>query len=70
MEAGLLRVDLNSPPVEGGANRELVEFLADLFGVSRSKVRMLKGERSREKLMLIEGAAAEELQAALDGRKR
>ncbi len=70
MEGDFLRVDLNAPPVRGEANRELIELLSDLFGVSRGKVRMLKGERGREKLLLIEGAVAEELEAKLDEKKR
>ena len=48
-----LKIRISSPPVEGGANRECIGFLAAKLGVSKSEVRLLKGEKSREKTFLI-----------------
>ena len=50
-----LKVRLSSPPVDGAANDELVEFLAHVFAVARRDVRILAGESSRSKIVEIEG---------------
>jgi uncharacterized protein len=42
-------VRLAAPPVDGAANDALVAFLADHFDVPRSRIRILSGERSRNK---------------------
>lgn len=70
IEGGALRFDLNSPPVEGAANRELADLLAEMLGVPRGKVRILRGEKSRDKLLGIDGIDEETLRAALQARKR
>jgi len=44
---------VNSPPVEGEANRECIELLCRALGVSRSEIKLLRGEKSREKTFLI-----------------
>ncbi|CAB4244173.1 conserved protein of unknown function [Methylacidimicrobium sp. AP8] len=52
---GVLRVRLQAPAVEGRANEELIRFLAELFGTRRSQIVILRGEKSRDKLVEIEG---------------
>ena len=49
----LLRVRLQAPPVDGKANKALVAFLAKELGVPKSKIRILKGETSRVKLLEV-----------------
>ncbi len=55
LHADALKVKLTSPPVEGKANEELIEFLAETFKVRKSAVKILKGSSSKQKLVLIEG---------------
>ena len=50
---GRLKIRISSPPVEGEANRACIELLAKTLGVSKSEIRLLRGERSREKTFLI-----------------
>ncbi len=50
-----LKVRLSAPPVDGAANSALIDFLAQLFAVSRRDVRILAGESSRSKVVEIEG---------------
>ena len=50
-----LRVRLTAPPVEGEANKACGVFLADVFGVPKSKVTLIAGHKSREKAFMIEG---------------
>jgi len=45
----LLRVAVQAPPVEGAANRALVRFLARSFHTSPSRVRLVRGVKSRIK---------------------
>ena len=52
---GCLKVRLHSPPVEGAANAELVEVLADAFGVPRRAVTIVSGAHARAKRVLIDG---------------
>jgi uncharacterized protein len=62
---GALKIALTAPPVEGAANKALVEFLAKTLGVPKGGVTILSGETSRNKTVRIEGiklgAAAQKL---------
>jgi len=60
-----LKIRLAAPPVEGAANAELVSFLAKKLGVAKSAVRLVKGERGRQKLVEVEGFDPEELASRL-----
>lgn len=53
---GALKVKLNSPPVDGAANAELVKLLAKEFDVSKSQVEILSGNTSKSKQVKISGA--------------
>jgi uncharacterized protein (TIGR00251 family) len=61
MEDGVLAVRLAAPPVEGAANKALIAFLAEAFGVSKSAVRVESGERSRHKRVRVSGLTLEEV---------
>lgn len=50
-----LKVALTAPPVEGAANAACQAFLAELFKVSKGSVRLVGGEKSRDKLWEITG---------------
>ncbi|MGC8839196.1 MAG: DUF167 domain-containing protein [Anaerolineae bacterium] len=67
LQGEALRVRLTAPPVEGAANRALVDFLARQLGVRRSQVHILAGEASRDKVVAVEGLTAEEARARLLG---
>jgi uncharacterized protein (TIGR00251 family) len=60
-----VKVRLAAPPVEGAANAELIAFLAKQLGVSRSAVRIVKGERGRNKVVEVEGISRGDVQALL-----
>ena len=60
-----LKIRLAAPPVEGAANAELLSFLAKKLGVSKSAVRLVKGQRGRQKLVEVEGLDPEELASRL-----
>lgn len=61
MHGERIKIRLAAPASEGRANRALIEFLADAFGVARRDIRILSGMKSREKRVAIEGGARGEL---------
>ncbi len=48
-----IKLDIVAAPEDGKANEELVRFLAKEFGVPRSHVEILKGQRAKTKLVRI-----------------
>jgi len=54
-EDGSLTVHLKSPPVDGKANKELVDLLAKKFGVPKSNITIQVGLSGRNKVVNIEG---------------
>lgn len=51
---GALLVRLQSPPVNGAANAELIELIAKAFGAAKRDVSMESGEHSKLKRIAIE----------------
>ncbi len=51
---GQLKVALRSAPQDGHANSELVELLARALGLRPAEVRLVRGERSRGKLLELD----------------
>ena len=67
---GSLRVRVSSPPVEGAANKELIQVLAKAFKVSRSAVTIMSGQSSRLKQVSIAGVGSTALTQLLEGIKQ
>lgn len=53
-----LKVRICCAPVDGKANRELIETLADVFGLPKSSVIFKSGETSKTKRLLLRGVSA------------
>lgn len=49
-----LKVYLTAPPLDGRANDALIEVLARHFSVRRSAISIIKGLKSRDKIISIE----------------
>ncbi len=58
---GALKVAITAPPVDGEANAALVKLLSKHFGVARSAVSLVAGERSRNKTVEIRGITVADL---------
>ena len=56
-----VKVRVRCAPVEGKANKELVETLADAFGLPKSRVVFKSGETSKQKRILLMGITAEDV---------
>ena len=55
---GAIKIALAAPPVDGAANRALIEFLAKLLDVPRNNITLVSGETSRNKVVRIAGIEA------------
>jgi hypothetical protein len=62
---GALVVRLTAPPVENRANEALCRLLADELGIARTRVSILRGARSRDKVVQVEGLGTAQIVAAL-----
>jgi uncharacterized protein (TIGR00251 family) len=61
---GALKIRLVAPPVDGKANQALVKFLARRLGVAPSAVRVIAGEKNRNKTLHVSGVSAAAVRAA------
>ena len=52
---GMLRVRVKAPPTNGRANAALLKILAKILGVPPSNIAIVRGARSRRKLVAVEG---------------
>ena len=52
---GALKVKVMAPPVENAANRAVIDFFSELLGISKSNLKILAGNKSREKVLHIKG---------------
>src|SRR5947209_18119241 len=65
---GALKVKLNSPPVDGAANDELVRLLSKEFRVSRAAVEIVSGQTARSKRVRVTGIHAGQIVGVLKGK--
>jgi uncharacterized protein (TIGR00251 family) len=50
-----VKVKISAPALEGRANEALIEFLADALDIGRKDIALVSGEKSRDKMVAIEG---------------
>ncbi len=58
---GAVKVRIAAAPVEGAANKELVQFLARVLRVSRAAVEITSGQTGRVKRVRVIGLSANSL---------
>ena len=56
-----VKVRIRCAPVDGKANKELIEVLADAFGLPKSAVVFKGGETSKTKRLLLRGVTAAQM---------
>ena len=54
-----LKIRIGAPPVDGKGNEALVEFIANILGVPKRAVSVVKGELSRQKLVRVSDPGAD-----------
>jgi len=50
-----LKIQITAPPTDGKANAHLQKFLAKTLGIAKNRIRLIGGQSSRQKSLLIEG---------------
>ena len=48
-----LKIAIAAPPVEGKANKKCIAYLAKYFDVAKSKIEIISGQTSKNKLIKI-----------------
>jgi len=64
-ENDIYRMKLTDPPVEGRANKAVIELLAEKLGVPRREIEIVSGKTGRLKTIRIRGLTAAEIAQAL-----
>ncbi len=66
LDDGTLRIRIAAPPVEGKANKALVNFLAKVIGVRKNKVEIVAGEKGLDKIISVVDMPAEEVEGRIN----
>ena len=56
------KIKITAQPIDGKANKALIEFLSKNFKIPKTSIKILKGETSKEKTILFETKDEEKLQ--------
>jgi uncharacterized protein (TIGR00251 family) len=64
-----IRIKVRAPALEGKANAALRRFLAERLKISEGKIVLESGQKSREKVIHIEGLSEEEVRRRLLNRQ-
>jgi uncharacterized protein (TIGR00251 family) len=60
-----LPLRVTAPPEAGQANAAVISLLAQTLGIAKSRVRIVRGHASRDKLVVVESLTPEEVQQRL-----
>lgn len=52
-EESQIKVYLTAPPIDGRANKALIEILAEYFKVKKNQITIIRGEKSRDKIIEV-----------------
>jgi len=64
-QGGAIKIKLRAPAVESKANAALINLLVERLKVPKLKIVLLRGHKSRDKLVRIDGLSEEELRRRL-----
>lgn len=65
-ENGTFKVKLTAPPVEGKANKALIDLLTKRLGLPKENAEIVSGKRSRLKSVRIKGLSIEDVKNLLN----
>jgi uncharacterized protein YggU (UPF0235/DUF167 family) len=65
-----IEASLAAPPVDGAANAELLALLVSVLGVSKSSLRLVLGDTSKNKVVEVTGLSADEATTRLSAAVR
>ncbi len=53
-DSEIFKIKITAQPIDGKANKALIEFLSKNFKIPKTSIKILKGETSKEKTILFE----------------
>ena len=56
-----VKVNITAPPVDGKANKAMVSFLSDFFGITKKDVTLHAGAQARKKRFILSGISEREV---------
>lgn len=56
-----IKIKITAQPVDGKANKALIEFLSKKFKVPKSYFEIIRGETSKDKTVLIKNVSSEKI---------
>jgi uncharacterized protein (TIGR00251 family) len=56
-----LKIKVTAPPVDAAANEALVELLAEKLDCARGRVELVRGHKSRHKVLKLQGFTPEDV---------
>lgn len=59
LEEEFVKVKITALPIEGKANKALIEFLSKKFKIPKTSIEIIKGETNKEKTLLFKTDDAE-----------
>ena len=62
---GAVKVYVSAAPEKSRANKAVIEVMARHLGVPKGAISIVSGERSRTKLLMVEGLSQEEVRRSL-----
>ena len=62
-----LKVKVTAPPVDSAANEALIQLLAEKLGCGRSRIEIVRGHKSRHKVLKLHGFGLEEILQKIGG---
>ena len=62
---GSYRAHVTAPPVDGAANDALCRLVAKAAGVAPSRVSVARGQRSRQKVVRVDGVSEADVRARI-----
>jgi uncharacterized protein (TIGR00251 family) len=64
-----LKVRVTAPPVEGAANKALIELLAERLKIRKSQIEIVAGQTSKHKMISVVGLRPSEVEERLFGKE-
>lgn len=65
----MLRIRVGAPAVDGAANQALIRLIATELAVAKRDVRIVAGATSRQKLIVVDGVDADDIEERWPGLK-
>jgi uncharacterized protein (TIGR00251 family) len=69
-EEDTLKLRVTAPPTEGKANAGVIALLAKTLGVRKSKLQIVRGQSSRDKVVSVETLTAQEVRRRIEAASR